>query len=513
MGKCKKVHIGIFFDGTGNNKVNDTPSGAQSNIAKLSEFYLQGKIPNWSNEQCEHYAHRIYVNGVGTTDGVRDYIKDKTDKGAGGGGAKRINETIDKLVDLLDKKNGVYSVNNDYRERIIDVFGFSRGAAMARDFINTFNDRNYRFFHLTKIRFNFVGIYDTVGSFGEAGNNDNFKPKNTDSIKPNMEGVPSVLKPLIQTSVDVTNYLNDNFLNSEAHDVLSDYQTTSKTAYDMKSAEAIEKEMLHDGWSLKNTQMSAGGPPYTMTFQRINPDFEAYNFDLASYSADKIIHIVASDEVRKNFPLTSISGSGGEEWAYAGVHSDVGGGYKPVAHEPHGMSLGVYPSPRSAISKATSLKSSYPPDAKFTTEQVSFPSLATRLNVEWNRTLTNDLTFVTLHRMHEQAISNGVPFKTMNIPMPSSMHKYDLFTKANPSDAMSFPEIPTLKKGFYHHSAVDQEDVDTHYDGHTSIKDMLLEDSPDSRTFGGNDTRYENHKPKRDVFKNKPTNAIKPFKG
>jgi hypothetical protein len=341
---------------------------------------------------------------------------------------------------------------------------------MARDFINTFNDKNGKRFKLTKIRFNFVGLYDTVGSFGSAGDNSNFKPKQTEmSTFRKIEG--------LTLGGAVRNYIYDNFINSEARGVLSDnafMQTSTHTAYDMQSAEAIEKEMIHDGWSLKNTQMSAGGPPYTMTFQRINPDFEAYNFDLASYSADKIIHMVASDEVRKNFPLTSISGSGGLEWTYAGVHSDVGGGYKPVAHEPHGMCVGTYPSPRSAMSKAVALKSSYPPDAKFTTEQVSFPSLATRLNVEWNRTLTNDLSFVTLHRMYEQAIANTVPFKTMNIPMPSSMHKYDSFTKANPSNAMSFPEIPILKKDFYHHSAVDQEDVDTHYDGHTSIKDMLL---------------------------------------
>ncbi len=517
MGKCKKVHIGIFFDGTGNNKVNDTPAGAQSNIAKLSELYLQGKISNWSNEQCEHYAHKIYVNGVGTTDNSRDYLKDKTDKGAGGGGAKRINETIEKLVKLLNDK-GTYKAHNPkdgsgFKERIIDVFGFSRGAAMARDFINTFNKRNTDKFGLIKIRFNFVGIYDTVGSFGEAGNNDNFKPKVTESIQADMSKVPSILKPLIQASVDTTNYINDNFLNSEGGSVLSDYQTTSRTANSMRDAEMVEKEMIAKGWTLEKTEIATGGSLYKMDFKRINPDFEAYNFDLASYSADKIIHMVASDEVRKNFPLTSIAGSGGVEWTYAGVHSDVGGGYKPVVHEPHGMSLGVYPSPRSAIAKAAALKSSYPPDAKFTTEQVGFPSLATRLNVKWNRSVTNDITFVSLHRMYEQAVAHGVPFAPINIPMPSSMQSYNAHTKANPSQAMSFPDIPKLKKDFYHHSAVDQEDVDTHYDGHTSIKAMLVDDSPDSRAFGGNDTRYVNHKPKRDVFKNTPKNAIKPFKG
>jgi hypothetical protein len=47
MAKCKKVHIGIFFDGTGNNKTNDKESSSQSNIAKLSDLYIHGKKIAW----------------------------------------------------------------------------------------------------------------------------------------------------------------------------------------------------------------------------------------------------------------------------------------------------------------------------------------------------------------------------------------------------------------------------------------------------------------------------------
>lgn len=517
MSKCKKVHIGIFFDGTGNNKVNDTPKGAQSNIAKLSELYLQGIISNWSQGSCEHYAHKIYVNGVGTADNERRLLIDKVEKGAGGGGAKRINETISELVSLLTevpskdpskKEQSKYSLSKGYRERIIDVFGFSRGAALARDFINTFHTRNRKEFHLTKIRFNFVGIYDTVGSFGSAGDNSNYKPKQTEM---------STLRKIdeFMPGGAVRNYIYDNFINSEAKGVFSDdvfKQTTSKTAYDMQSAEAIEKDMLSDGWSLRNTQMSAGGPPYTMTFERVNPDFEPYNFDLSSYSADKIVHMVASDEVRKNFPLTSIAGSGGDEWTYAGVHSDIGGGYKPVVHEPHGIELGTYANRATAEAKAKALKPSFPSNTHFSYTALGRPRVVTKLSASWERTVTNDITFVTLHRMYDEAIQHRVPFKTIDSAMPVTMKEYDAYTKANPSNAMSFPDIPKLKRDFYHHSAVDQEDVDTHYDGHTSVKDALLEDSPDSRTFGGNDTRYVDHKPKREVYKNTPGNAIKPFK-
>ena len=33
------MRIGVFFDGTGNNKVNDIPRNKASNVAKLSELY------------------------------------------------------------------------------------------------------------------------------------------------------------------------------------------------------------------------------------------------------------------------------------------------------------------------------------------------------------------------------------------------------------------------------------------------------------------------------------------
>ena len=131
MGKCKVVHIGVFFDGTGNHKEKDKLLGKMSNIAKLSDLYRTGKLDDFSNESCDHYGEMIYKTGVGTAGGMDT----ATGGGAGSGGAKKINEVIDKLVFLL-KVNGKYPavlVENGagYRERIIDVFGFSRGAAMA----------------------------------------------------------------------------------------------------------------------------------------------------------------------------------------------------------------------------------------------------------------------------------------------------------------------------------------------------------------------------------------------
>ncbi len=429
MAKCKKVHIGIFFDGTGNNKSKDKPLGKMSNIAKLSDLYIHGKIINWSDESCDTYGHMIYKEGVGTGGG----IDTATGGGAGSGGAKRINEAIDKLVYLLsvdypalDEKTGV-----GYRERIIDVFGFSRGAAMARDFINTFYSRNRQRLGLTKIKFNFVGLYDTVGSFGKAGNNINYKPKD-----------PS------------------------------------------KDSESLLFENEHD------------------------EDFEPYNFVLAHNSAEKIVHMIASDEVRKNFPLSSIMPIGGShvEWTYGGVHSDIGGGYEPKMTEKHSFVVGRFVSyydSEIAIEQTKKKLSS-----KWQFYRIPEPRVNLLGNVMNrvhhahafnNREVTNEITFVSLYRMHEEALRAKVPFKPMIISMPASMKEYDSHTKVNPSSAMSFEDMPLLRGKYFHHSAVDQDEIDTHRDP-DGVGERL-----------GNDTNYDNHKPKRDIYSNKGR-AIPPTK-
>ena len=166
---CCRLRIGVFFDGTGNSKEN---KDEYSNIAYLHEAYRTIKEEEVGKKLTT--SHKIYVDGVGTREdeGVGE-------KASGGGGAKRIYETIESVCKILDKypitKNPKKKIN--YAKREIDIFGFSRGAALARDFVNTFfedigSKKNYQ-----DVRFNFIGIYDTVGSFGKAGNDVDMKPK------------------------------------------------------------------------------------------------------------------------------------------------------------------------------------------------------------------------------------------------------------------------------------------------------------------------------------------------
>ena len=161
------LRIGIFFDGTGNNKWNDEliNDGSLSNVAKLHTLYLKSGYM------------ALYAEGVGTEEYTQDhtfsqsqidYIRSGEDKceyykkaGLALGHGSR--EIVDKKLEEIDE---IISQNRD-KDIIVDVFGFSRGAAEARDFVNKFKE-NYSD-TIFKDSLGFVGLFDTVATMGLTG--------------------------------------------------------------------------------------------------------------------------------------------------------------------------------------------------------------------------------------------------------------------------------------------------------------------------------------------------------
>lgn len=160
-----EMTIGIFFDGTGNN-INDKPSTI-TNIAKLYRVYGESNNPA---------IRKLYIRGVGSDKhkndndhlGGRNIFSNGIDRMLGGafgsGGEDRIEFMLDKIQTILKETPNVKKIT-------FDVFGFSRGAALARHFVNVIRKKPIH----TKQSIRFLGIFDTVGSFGLPGNNiDNF---------------------------------------------------------------------------------------------------------------------------------------------------------------------------------------------------------------------------------------------------------------------------------------------------------------------------------------------------
>ena len=134
------------FDGTGN---EDNPrAGLDTNVLKFYNAYKEG---------YQGPGECFYVEGVGTRKGIIGKIFGSI---FGAGGEQRIEEAIDCLEDNFIKG-----------DKEINIIGFSRGAALALEFANEINDHGINGEDSPPI--NFIGIWDTVASFGIPGNNVN----------------------------------------------------------------------------------------------------------------------------------------------------------------------------------------------------------------------------------------------------------------------------------------------------------------------------------------------------
>ncbi len=200
------VHLSVFFDGTGNNKDADEAPRRWSNVARLwrSALINSAQVPN---------TYPIYISGPGTqfngdatgwVDGRRLWAEDTLGGmgfGAGGDrrmafGADNVNQRLrDVLIANARRQGGELAqyaqaygdkgfseVNQKLgKHRLIkvinlSVFGFSRGAALARAFVNRVlaaceRKGDQLLYQGYPIRMNFLGLFDTVASFGVPAQN------------------------------------------------------------------------------------------------------------------------------------------------------------------------------------------------------------------------------------------------------------------------------------------------------------------------------------------------------
>lgn len=296
------LNVGIFFDGTNNNKEKDRKNRSHTNIARMHNLY---------NSDVKTGYYNIYIPGVGTV--FKDIGEDTESKlGAGcafGCEARVIFGLLEIFnalhnrsyeVNMFDKqavlalcRNGINVIHTQDREKLakfgvtngllqphtgnnfnrieflkkqasyletklkikkprvvecfIDIFGFSRGAAEARVFCHWLDELLIDgCLAGVPLRFRFVGIFDTVASAG---------------------------------------------------------------FWSGASAIASNSTGGHGAWaSAESLRVPA--------------------------SVQNCVHMIAMHELRRNFPLDEIGDAGKLQkgWvqhAYPGAHSDVGGGYQP----------------------------------------------------------------------------------------------------------------------------------------------------------------------------------------
>lgn len=355
--KCEQdIVIGVFFDGTNNNKYRDTASLSHSNVARLYEAFpgtptkqtlpklKKQVLPDGSSVERDirrdkvfkgnvppeafSFHRKIYVPGIGTPhpdvgddgdgfkkmlglavalvgrarldwaslqlcnqvyaavfgsalqdtfdisrianhgvnrsafipdsveailDGLRQRIQDETGQYDSAAFEHLLAEAQHKLAQALKQRGR--NATPKLRKIRLSVFGFSRGAAAARAWVNLVVDRWGRSgLGGVPLQIDFLGIFDTVASVGLA------------------------------------------------------------------QSAAIQGADGHSGWAEGESMV-------------ISPEVK------------RCVHLVAGLELRGSFPLDSVCRDGVmalncKEIVYPGVHSDVGGGYPP---DDQGRALGAGP--------------------------------------------------------------------------------------------------------------------------------------------------------------------------
>ena len=277
--KTIKVHLGIFFDGTNNNKfniaeysqrdrrwykqpisklkwkLNDSYKRGYTNVAKLFEAYDDTKVDK--NE----FFKKIYVEGIATAPRRKENDSGGADSiGAGitGWGPYGINGKVERACQLIIKKikaivKKVEGENSEAKIQIeldINAFGFSRGAAAARRFLSCVE----------------------------------------------------------KASGDVVKRVGD-----------------IKTIYKVSLREQIKDAKLNVG----NINLCFLGLFDTVSSYGINFTDDVKELSLKVGKVQKVVQLAAADEYRCNFSLTRIksANSNGMELIIPGDHSDVGGGY------------------------------------------------------------------------------------------------------------------------------------------------------------------------------------------
>lgn len=282
------VTIAIFFDGTDNNKNNTDLKNSLS--TKDQQTYLENTNKDhtssydndysniarlWKNYSEQKGRYKLYVEGIATTDSNKD---DSTGNATGSGKAG-IPDKVQKGCKLVaDKLNTLFGTqpNKIVNTLTIDIFGFSRGAAAARNFI----------YEITKPSHTIYGMEN-------------------DYILPKAGALGTLFR---EHGIEITNMPIIRF--AGLFDCVASYSEGIVTDFFVPS-------------TLSEDKLSNDDTP-----DQFKNDTTQLHLD-AIAKAQRIIHFTAADEHRGNFPLTNIESAGkkGSTFPLPGVHSDIGGSY------------------------------------------------------------------------------------------------------------------------------------------------------------------------------------------
>ncbi|MFP3832811.1 T6SS phospholipase effector Tle1-like catalytic domain-containing protein [Chryseobacterium sp. SIMBA_028] len=351
------ITIGIFFDGTLNNKTNTI-----ERVKKTPDYKKHGGVPgdnnsynnDWSNvaRMWDNYDkdYGIYIEGIGTEDAKGD----ETLGYAFGTGATGIRSKVRKGCEEIVKK--VKTIKSSKKADKIavltfDVFGFSRGAAAARNFVHEIGKAKYKASSHTVSN---DGVTTTFYSDDDG--------KDTTSEELPKWGHLGLKLQEAGITIDV---LKVRFLG--IYDTVSSYSK------------------------------------YLSPVPNFSNDVEELSLNDIG-KAQTVIHFIAENEHRENFDLTRVHT--GIEKTFPGVHCDVGGAYEDGEEvwEEIETAWGI------STSKLEALKKELVAEGWFEDKQLTITS-GFYWSLRSQRDLVKTFSYIPLHFMADYGIQKDLPIK------------------------------------------------------------------------------------------------------
>ncbi|MCJ8154848.1 DUF2235 domain-containing protein [Chryseobacterium sp. SSA4.19] len=269
---------------------------------------------------CEQNDYAIYVEGIGTVDNRRD-VDDGFQYGSGFTGVRgKVRLGCEKLADRI--KNSITKGSNSDKQLkkiSIDTFGFSRGAAAARNFSYEINGNKRAEDIEIKTAKKLVG-YRNSRSYGNDGVIPEYETVWIDKDKTEVD--PDFLVDGKLPKYGFLGYylLSKDILTREELDIL-ELEVRFIGVYDtVSSYEEFGDMGAVERVGLKGAIHSAMGPSHYF-----GNDVEQLQLKNPGPFL-KAVHFTALDEHRENFSLTRFPGSLEKE--FPGVHCDIGGAYE-----------------------------------------------------------------------------------------------------------------------------------------------------------------------------------------
>ncbi|BAP29375.1 uncharacterized protein CHSO_0338 [Chryseobacterium sp. StRB126] len=385
-----KLRIGVFFDGTGNNRFNSDSvyynkkystlpleedkiakiknlksfvieSGSSywnsySNIALLHDLYEE-KLTRNNKQNVEYQALQLkfYIEGIGT---LQDKEDDMLGSGMGEGNRGvilRVQQACEQIADRIEiVLKDIQDKNTKKPLEIIsiqfDVFGFSRGAAAARHFSNEVLksgiDKSQQKKVTTPVNIKRPVIQKNESTKDTHPTIKQYKAEGTKKLADNTKVVRQINAPVrnVFTGGALGKLLQKKNIKYPKYYVSIEFLGI----FDTVISQMLEKKGIIDG--ARNPIVQALLAPFSPVLpiaakeialiQKVNPD-------LSNPNIKKILHLKAQTEWRDNFPVTPIGEFNGifaREISVLGAHSDVGGAYwqtKAEMNTLHFFDLGV----------------------------------------------------------------------------------------------------------------------------------------------------------------------------